>query len=388
MRGNRIKFELYEQETSDWADWIKSNLPFVGIDAPSEEVCLLIAAKSVGLAQQVLRISKHLPASLRTTLIEAAILHQCWKRQVELHKRKSRIVGSAHQLVIPHLDAVAILHRHSSVAYTVEASDSHRYLVTFPLRGNETTLATQVLCGQVAREIGLPIRPSSLIFLGKRIALNAGIRSDCHISCLSKETFCPLADRLCCLGSRECEVLEIKESGRPDLPLSPKTFHHMVGRMVFDYWVLNSVSEVPTFRNVSGRAEPIFGEFSHCLMGGDWPDFLRATIREQVPRSELVSRIRSYQQLEAWIRRIEDVNLDSVAELVVKLPSYWYGGRPTLLSSVIAKLGERRRDLRGVIHHLVRKGHFPNLSKAAQWEGVLAAQTSVLGEIRNVRKLR
>jgi len=345
---------------------MKTNLPLGGMDLPSEETCVRFAARSVWIAERVRRICRHFSPSLRATLIQAGLLHQCWARQVKLRTNGGRSAPLVSPL--PRVDALAITQRHSAGVYSVECSDEQQYRVILPLSGKETALATQLLCLETAHGMGLPVSPVSLILLNRGIAANAGIQRDCRTTCLSKDAFCPCGQVLCCLGIREFEKVKVGPDGRPKLPLSPRAVRYTVGRMVFDLLVLNTIPEVPAFRNVNGRAEPLFGDFGHSLLDADWPRFLRATYRERVPLPQVSTKIRSFEQLEVWIRRVDQVNLDAISEPVFKLPSYWYNNRPTLVSAIVSKLSERRRDLRGIIHYLVKSGHFPGIQKSMHRE--------------------
>ena len=386
MQHDRVELAFYDQEVSEWVDWMKSNLASGGIDLPSEETCVSFAAQSVRVAEKVQRISSHLPRSLRTTLIEAAVLHQCWTRQVKTRRRNKQIAGQASQTPIPSLDALAVIERHRANAYTVEASDGHRYRVNLPLPGREKTLGTEALCLEIAREIGLPTPSACLIFMNKQMAMRAGILRDCRATCLSSGMFCPLADKLCCHGVREVPCVETGETGRPNLPIGPRAFKDMVGRIVFDVWVLNALAEAPAFRDMRGRAEPVFAEFGHCLMDADWPRFVSAHCRERVPDVKSAERIRSHQQLDVWIRRIEEVDLEATFEHVIKLPSYWYGNRPLLLSAVVTKLDQRRGDLPGIIRHLIKTGYFRGIPKVMHGiEGTSSASISGGLNVRNFR---
>lgn len=374
--------EILERETSEWTDWMNTHLPLAEI--PSEETCILFAAKSLRLAERVRRISRHLPTSLRTRVIEASILYQCWKRQVEARRRNDR--STVHSALLPSMDALAIVQKHCSMAYTVECADGHQYRINLPAPGREIILATRVICMNFALEMGLSVPPASLIFLNRAIALNAGIRENCRRFCLSRDTFCPSGDRICCLGFREFEHVESAEDGRPRLPLSLKAFKDSVGRTVLDIWVLNWVSEIPTFRNLMGHADPIFCEFSHCLMDSNWERFANARIREQVPQTEFAARIRSHQQLEGWIRRIEKIDLKVTWEILARLPSFWFSSRRMLVAAVMAKLAERQGELREIIEHLIKKGFFPAIAKVPQREELPLSMTPDLGNVRTATR--
>jgi hypothetical protein len=119
-----------------------------------------------------------------------------------------------------------------------------------------------------------------------------------------------------------------------------------------------------TFRALKGHAEPFFRQFSHGLMDADWARFLKATYREPVP-VVFASRVKSYEQLEVWIKRIEQIDLDRICEVAMKLPPAWYGHKPMLVAAVTTKLGERRRDLRESILRLIRAGRFPSIRRHA-----------------------
>ncbi len=80
-----VGFKL--REFYDWVDWMKRDLAGSGVDLPSEEMCVLFAASSVRLADGIQRIYSHVPASVRSMLIQAAILHQCWTRQVKFRPK-------------------------------------------------------------------------------------------------------------------------------------------------------------------------------------------------------------------------------------------------------------------------------------------------------------
>lgn len=382
-----LTLEVLEREISEWTDWMKGYLPLAGFDVPSEETCVSFAAESAHLVEQVRRISRHFPKSLRTALMEASILHQCWKRQVKQRKRNKQLASEANRSPIPRLDAVSILQKHSSNTYTLECTDGLRYRVKAPCPGTEMIRATRVIGMEMAREVGLPVAPAKLIFLDRAVALTAGIRRDCRKACWSTEIFCPSGDKLCCLGVREFERLDSAE-GALNLPLSRKAFRYLVGKTVFDLWVLNWISEPPVFWNVAGRAEPLFNEFGHCLMDSDWERFRHAKNREPLPKIERTVRIRSHQQLEPWIRRIEEVNLNVIWEIVNKLPSFWYCCRPALVSAVIGKLEERQRELRSIVQQAIKSGYFPAISKGVERQEISVGTAPLCDTVCNVRQFR
>src|SRR5919109_103912 len=134
--------EIYQ--ISQWFDWMKCELPPGGIDLPSEETCVLFAASSVRLAERVRRLCRHLPSRLGALLIQAAILHQCWNRQHQLHNKFKEIAGQARTARVD--QAVKFVRRLSRDEYLVQAGDGNEYIVKFPRSDCETSLATEAIC--------------------------------------------------------------------------------------------------------------------------------------------------------------------------------------------------------------------------------------------------
>src|SRR5258708_6494309 len=68
-------------EISEWLDWIREEISASGLELPGEETSVLFATESVRIAARLKQVCGHLPTPLRTRVIEAAILHQCWSAQ-------------------------------------------------------------------------------------------------------------------------------------------------------------------------------------------------------------------------------------------------------------------------------------------------------------------
>lgn len=346
---------------------MRTNLGSSGIDLPTEETCELYAAESITMADHVLISCEAPGAGLRDTLIEALLLRQCWKRDQDLRSRITAVQKP--EVSILALDAVAVSQRRSATSYGIDASDGHRYSVTLPPSGPNTLTATELLCLEFARCIGLPVPNRALIRLGCRLAFNAGITRNYRSSQLGRRP--DQNATLDCLGLREIEPIasEIETS-----PLSHKTSPWMAGRLTLDLLFLNTLPDQPCWRNVSGKVEPVFQHFDHELLDGDWRNFLRTTPRFRPIDSPIAARITSYQVLERWIQRVEAVDLNALAELLIKQAPSWYGNEPRLMLRVIEKIEERRRDLRGIVHRLSKTGFFPRIRISADREGTQIAK--------------
>jgi hypothetical protein len=369
VRHERAFLELELHEMPYWVQWIKNDLVHAGMDLPSPETCLDFIRAALDVARRVRRVSGHLPASLRSVLIQSTILHQCWIRQTAVHrKNRSRIQLST----INCLDAMEFVSRIGSKEYVMTTSDGHDYDVQFPTAQRIVALATAVICSELARAMGIPVPLVGLIQVSDRLAARAGVQS--VIGRITASAF-DSDGVLPCLGMRSMEMLDLDHRGRPvAIPLHPRTFGLLAGATVFNILILNTIQQRQVFRVLNGKAEPVLTDFCHCAMDADWPRFLKAGLREPIACAPLTHKISSYEQLEPWVRRAEQVDLDRICEIAIKLPAEWYGHKPALVPAVMEKVHQRIGDLRETIFHLIHAGYFNSIP--TQRETTLDFETS------------
>ncbi len=337
-----------------WSEWIQDEFNAGPIDTPSAESCLDFIRAAIKLAGRIRRCSRHFPSSLRRRLMEAAILYQCWQRQKAIvEKARHRHIQSC---CIPHFEATDFVRRVGRGEYLMTISGESQYEVKFPEQHSKCALATEVIGTELARAMGIPTTPLALINVCRRLATRAGFAVDRHVSRAN-----PTFDReLHCLGLR-CVESQADQNARPERFIHPRTAHVEIGVTVFNVLTLNTVQQREVFRPVEGRYEPVFKDFNHSLNDADWASFLRAGIREPIPCPPLSFKIKSYEQLEPWIRRAEQVNLDQICETAVKLPCEWYDNKPAIVAAVIEKLHERVTRLRAILLHAIRSNYFENM---------------------------
>jgi hypothetical protein len=358
---NEIAAGLEISEISEWLDWMRQELSLGGVDLPGEETCVLFAASSVRLAERIRYIYKHLPDTLRSLLIQAAILHQCWTRQLKLQGKLKKITDGVRELSLG--EAVNFIRRRNTDEYLTEAADGHQYIVRFPRSDRETALATELICLELARDMGLPVPSSSVILVSRKLASEVGIVVERRTRYIANGSF------FSCLGLRvDIDELKIADNGRPEVRASPANFRYLTGALVFNILTLNLIQRAPVFHHRSGRAEPIFVDHSHCLMDADWSRFLKATYKEPVPLTQLAEKIKSFEQLEPWLRRARNVDFDHIWELTFKLPPVWYGGRRMVVTNVMRKLEDRARNLRHSVEYLIETGNFPNIRRHSEFK--------------------
>jgi hypothetical protein len=338
-------------ESSEWLDWMRRELLAGGVDLPSEETSVLFAARSIYFARRVLSLCKRRPPDgVLTLAIQASILHQCWARQRKL--RESAIVYARPSGELRTNRGTKFIRR-LDCENLVEASDGQQYLVRFPRSDSDTALASEIIGIELARLMGLPVPEVSVILVTCDLAREIGVVSRGWPRYVSKGSI------FSCLGLQTVENLE---TGCHNHRLSGRSAKYFIGALVFDILVLNLIHEEPVLHMVDQHAEPVFLYRSCCLMNANWPQFLRAGYKERATIPFPLSlQITSSAQLEAWVLRARNVDLNEIWKLVFNMPSVWYGGHRISVTSVLRKLERRIENLRDSIDHLVREGYFPNV---------------------------
>jgi hypothetical protein len=360
--GGRVAPEPKKNEISEWLNWMRSELPAGGVELPGEDTSDLFATSAVRLAHRVRNLCMHLPASLRTKLIEAAILHQCWKHRVNLQKKLRAICIDSRAIGIG--QAVTLIRGRPDGECLMEAADGCKYVVKFPRCYGETALATEIICLTLAKQMGLPVPTASVIVVSHNLARNSGLMGDRWSRLRSKDSF------FRCLGLKlHFEELRV-ENGKPQIAFSQKTRRYLIGKLVFDILTLNLARRAPAFRDLKGHAEPVFMDQARCLADADWPRFLRAHYNEPLTLERTVDKVRSFEQLQPWIRRARNIDFDPIWELVFNLPAEWYGEQRMLITSVLRKLDDRARSLRRSIFYLIEAGSFPNIKDLGSRTGL------------------
>ncbi len=345
--GRTPNYDL--DEFSRWVEWMKANLAPGGVDPPDEETCVVFAVASVHLAERVLKVSGHLPSSIRALLIQSAILHQCWGREVSLHKRRGSITLAPS---LPTVDAVALLPRLGAGGHRISAADGHQYSVRFPSLHCEKALATEAICFALAKQIGLPVPSYCLARISQRLALRGGVmRAAGPATAVDFEC---LAVRWIDGNDSDTDIV-----ARP----SAKTAGYLAGATVLHVLTLGSSPPKLDQYTRNGRTHVALTSLGDCLMGADWIHYGEADYRQSVSFSPTAGGVRSYEQMEVWVSRIAKVNLQSLCEFAVKLPAAWYGREPASVVAIVEKIGNRITSLRHSLLHLIGTGYFPRLTK-------------------------
>lgn len=272
------------------------------------------------------------------------VLYLCWDRELKL-QRAHRQPCRTNSTILA-LNATELVRRINRERLVVEASDGHSYSIRFPNEERELALCTEVICFEIARLIGLPVPPVRVIVVNRSLACRAGIL---HGHGGSARESIP------CLGVRELvDGIRPRDDTRLGLPIKgAKGSRYLAGANVLNILTMNSFPEYPSFRVVNGHTEPFFKDFCHALKDADWFAFLRARRYEPLP-NVFGEKVGKYEQLEPWVKRLQQLEFNDICELAVKVPQEWYGNKPSLVIDVIRKLETRCQDIKACILHAVR----------------------------------
>lgn len=343
-------------EISEWLDWMRRELPPGNVDLPNEDTSVLFAANSLRFADRVRPLCYHLPIGMRSLLIEAGILHQCWSRQRKLWKGfPSDQAPGLHTV-----EARRYIRQISTEGHhLMEAHDGIRYVVKFASDRRKNTLATEVVCAAIARLMHLPEIPSFVVTIDAKLGRKLGAIGLDSFRDARRNPGPGFGFRY-----TDPSLGNIGNERRKSRSGSP-TLQRSIGCLIFDILTLNlSLTPASTiFWSATGRADLIFVDHAHCMMNTDWHKFRSCSYAEPIAQSEVAGRIHTFSQMESWIHCAEGLDLHGIWELAFHLPPQWYGEDRVGVTRVLDKLSERMWTLRRSIHSLVERGYFPNMKE-------------------------
>jgi hypothetical protein len=346
-------------EISEWFDWMRREVSLGGIELPHEETSVSFAGHALRLRDRLRTVYRHLPIPLDDRLVESAIIYQCWQLQREARKKLNWPEASTARS----LSAVEAVRYMRPVGdewgyHVVEASDGFNYSITVPSGFcNETAPATQVICNRLAKLLGLRVPDVKVVMVGAALLRRANDKRP-------GRAHRPLqrSPELCAGFRRDDSTLSsVPECERP--PLTARNLRDLMGTLILDIWTLTTSPRrwTTAFTEATGRIDCALLEGSSGLSGGDWGVFLVSTSQTSVARHAVALRVKRWQQLEPWLRRVEALDLNSIWELAFGMPTIWHGGQRHILANVLDKLCRRQWDLRQAVYHFMQTGYFPAL---------------------------
>jgi hypothetical protein len=352
--------ELGVVEVSEWFDWMRREIGRGGIDLPNEEIAVSLAGHALRLRDRIRDVYRHLPASLEDRLIRSAIVYQCWELQRSLHSN-AKWPGANRVGPLVAVEAVRYVRPIGGKwgYHLVEARDGFQYVVTVPTGFfDETVPATEAICNGLARLLGLNVPTAAIV------SVEAALLRHCHCTRPGRPHRAARRAPELCAGFRYVDPPPSDEPLQDkQLPLSRRNERHLVGALVFDTWTLNLSPRRWTlaFSKATGRIESTLVSDSGGLAGGDWARFLDASYQSLPAVQVIASKVKRWEQIDPWLRRIAGMNLNPIWELAFQMPTLWYGGCRPGLANVLGKLSMRQWDLARALHHFVQVGYLPSL---------------------------
>lgn len=334
-------------ETSEWFDWLRKELPLGGVSLPHEEDAVLYIEQAIHMSYRVQGIYGHLPEPMRSKLIMAAIVFQCWKLQRDLRER-ARIPRRA--AILPTVTANTYLQHIgcSGRHHLVEANDGFTYVVTIPSSlWAETLSTTEILCNELARIFGLTVPTAAIVVLAPDLLRRADLKHFDPSRLKNRQT--PKQ----CVGFRHLSNTEdqrdIFEVCRRDRAVR----NQVLGRLVFDLWVGNfrpSGLMLNSDDTRSGKSA-VFFDHTKCLAGDDLSRFLNTSeFGDCCPRIQFSAA--DERTLQKWVRTARSLDLNPLWDLLIDVPPYWYGSYRGKYGEVLQALEFRKAFLKSEVDRM------------------------------------
>jgi hypothetical protein len=347
-------------EISEWFEWMRNQIPGGGIALPDEETATFFAGHALRLRDRLRDTYRHIPRSLEDRLIKSVVVYLCWERHRRLYAsakwpspfRASELPTVAVERYIRPLDTKWGHH-------LVLGRDGFRYAIIVPYGGDASTMAaTEVLSNALAGLLGLNVPQSVIVDIIRLKASNSSRVQTVPVDGLSA------APNLCA-GVRY-------EAGSPSdlLPLgnqglSARNLGQLIGALALDIWTLNLSERAWTIaRNgAKGRVEVTLKGGAGCLCGGDWLRFLGSGPGFLPARQAVAPLLKKRSQIEPWMQKIRQLDLNPIWELFFRMPPHWYGSRRRLVAEVLDKLESRKWCLKSEVRELIRTGYLPGVTE-------------------------
>lgn len=363
---NGIERALELAEVSEWLDWMRTELAAGGMDLPNEERSVLFAVNSLRYADRIRTLCYHLPDALRSKLIQAGILYQCWRRQRELHQEwRSAVPLQRWQLQI--MPAVRHIRQlDDDGKHLFEAADGFHYVATcVARRDRKYAPATHYLCAELARRLGLPVPRAVALAVDKSLLTKleeamGGLRrhSKTQLFMAVRSAASPL--EIAAQSHPEPAYANGNNSGKAKI--RKRHAGYRMGGLIFNILTLN-LSPKPPVPPAAEPQELVLMDQSHCLMDANWNSFLSAGYNEPLLPEWGAVEVRAWASIQPWLGRLDRLDVHPLWEVAFQLPPEWYADDRVLITRVLEKLASRCWDVRRTICYLAQAGYFPNLNK-------------------------
>ncbi len=242
--------------------------------------------------------------------------------------------------------------RGGAQAHLIRADDGHHYVVKFQNNPqHERILVNEWLATNLARKIGLSVRPCAVIDVPHGFVEE---HKDLVIRSYGMST------KVRC-GPAFASRIPVPE-GQPVYDYLPDSgltlvsnLDEFAGALALNKWLCNCDGCQVIFCKPKAEAgyRVFFIDFGFCFDAGDW-GFPDSHLRGVYPRNVVYRAVTGWKSFEPWLSRIEAFPPQKLHALAARMPRSWVSDEAAL-DCLIAEILERRRIVRSLIEQ-VRSG--------------------------------
>jgi hypothetical protein len=275
--------------------------------------------------------------------------------------------------------------RGGAQAHLLRASDNHYYVTKFQNNPQAIRiLANEYLATKLGLALGLPMPEVAIIEVSEWLIQNS---PDLKIDLGTRSVPCASGLQL---GSRyvadplEAIVFDYLLEAMLGRLVNWKDFPRV---LVFDKWTGNSDGRQAVFvkERTEHRYRAVFIDQGYCFNAGEW-NFPDSPLRGVFARSSVYERVTGWEDFEPTISRIEQIDQETIWDIVHEIPPEWYEHNSEALSRLIESLYQRRFLVRNLItsFHNSTRNPFPNWTDTVSRPPDVIADKPDKEEIREV----
>ena len=240
--------------------------------------------------------------------------------------------------------------RGTSEPHLMRCADGELYVVKFLNNPQHPRfLINELLCAQLARRLGLPVPPPTLVEVSPELIqhsqslfMERGWKREPCASGLHFASRYPGPPQ-------ETLVADFLPDKFLRRVRNPEAF---LGALVFDKWTCNCDGRQMVFyRHVKGRGSAynvLMIDHGFCFNGGEWK-FPDSPIRSVYQRRVVYDSVRGLESFEPFLSSVEELEETELQEFAANIPEEWYEGKRNDLDCLIENLFRRRRRVRQAI---------------------------------------
>ena len=252
--------------------------------------------------------------------------------------------------------------RGGAQSHLMRCDDGACYVVKFQNNPQHIrVLANEMLGTRLAARLGLPTpRVDVVEVTGELIALTADLVVELGVG----RAPCRAGRQL---GSRypgDPARLVVHDFLPDDSLREVENLSDFAGMLVFDKWACNTNGRQVVFFTEPGRSrrQAMMIDQGFCFNAGEW-NFPDAPLRGIYLRHRAYEHVTGMESFEPWLGRVEQrMNPEVLGQIAEEIPPEWYNHELDKLGELLARLEQRRTQVRELIVQARNSGRqpFPN----------------------------